>query len=81
MRTFTDSPYERTMMQVPHRPRPSRPAPAPGAPPCPGGGGLGGGGLLPCPGGARQHLPPGPKKAAPPHGGPSFIPQIHIVFS
>ena len=48
MRTFTDSPYERTMMQVPHRPRPSRPAPAPKGHPCHGCKRFGEGCVLPC---------------------------------
>ena len=34
MRTFTDSPYERMMMQVPRSPRPVHPPQAPKGHPC-----------------------------------------------
>ena len=57
MRYFTDSPYERTMMQVPHRPRPSRPAPAPKGHPCHGCKRFGEVCVLPCHRGVMQHLP------------------------
>lgn len=48
MRTFTNSPYERMMMQVPRSPRPSRPAPAPKGHPCHGCKRYGEGCALPC---------------------------------
>lgn len=48
MRTFTDSPYERMMMQVPHKPRPIRPVTVPKDHPCHGCKRYGEGCVLPC---------------------------------
>lgn len=48
MRTFTDSPYERMMMQVPRKFRPTRPALAPKGHPCHGCKRYGEGCALPC---------------------------------
>ena len=48
MRTFTDSPYERMMMQVPRKSRPAHPAPAPKGHPCHGCKRYGEDCILPC---------------------------------
>ena len=48
MRTFTNSPYERMMMQVPRKSRPDYPAPAPTGHPCHGCKRYGEGCVLPC---------------------------------
>ena len=48
MRTFTSSPYERMMMQIPHGPSPARTASAPKGHPCHGCKRYGEGCALPC---------------------------------
>lgn len=58
MRTFTNSPYERMMMQISRKPRPSRPAPAPKGHPCHGCKRYGEGCALPCYRGIAVNPPP-----------------------
>ena len=57
MRCFTNNPYERTMMQAPHRPRPSCPVLPPKGTPATAANGSGEVCVLPCHRGVMQHLP------------------------
>ena len=57
MRTFTNSPYERMMMQIPRKPRTPLPSPPPKGHPCHGCKRYGEGCVLPCYRGIRQEPP------------------------